>query len=100
MKIKVSDDAISDLARGADFYESIRAGLGVYFNDCLASDIDSLLLYAGIHASEDGWFYTMSQRFPYVIWYAIEGDLTTIYAVLDARVDPIDSEQRLRERRK
>ena len=98
MRIKLSDDAVSDLARGADFYESIREGLGVYFNDCLASDIDSLLLYAGIHASEDGWFYTMSQRFPYVIWYGIDGDLITIYAVLDARAEPTGNQQRIRDR--
>ena len=41
----------------------------------------------------------MSQRFPYVIWYGIEGDLIIIYAVLDARADPADNQQRLRERR-
>ena len=49
MRIRLLPEAERDLEVGADFYESQKAGLGVYFNDCLASDIESLKLYAGIH---------------------------------------------------
>ncbi len=37
-------EAIADLEDGRDFYESREAGLCDYFQDCLFSDIDSLVL--------------------------------------------------------
>ncbi|QDV69296.1 hypothetical protein Poly24_30110 [Rosistilla carotiformis] len=39
MKIRITRGAEHDLERGADFYNQIRAGLGVFFHDCLASGI-------------------------------------------------------------
>ena len=41
MKIRILPAAERDLEIGADFYESQRSGLGLYFNDCLMTDIDS-----------------------------------------------------------
>jgi hypothetical protein len=41
MKLRLLPEAELDLEIGADFYESQNAGLGAYFNDCLASDIES-----------------------------------------------------------
>ena len=49
MRIKILDEAREDLVPGFHFYESREPGLGSYFLDCLFSDIDSLLVYAGIH---------------------------------------------------
>lgn len=46
--IRISEDAIRDLADGYAFYEAQDAGLGDYFATCLRADIESLLLYAGI----------------------------------------------------
>ena len=48
MKLRLLPEAEWDLEIGTDFYESQREGLGAYFNDCLASDIESLKLYGGI----------------------------------------------------
>ena len=45
MKIRLLPEAEQDLEIGANFYESQQAGLGLYFNDCLMSDIESLKLY-------------------------------------------------------
>jgi hypothetical protein len=42
MKLRLLLEAERDLEIGADFYESQNTGLGTYFNDCLASDIESL----------------------------------------------------------
>ncbi len=42
MKLRLLPEAERDLEIGADFYESQNTGLGTYFNDCLASDIESL----------------------------------------------------------
>ena|SRR6056297_1376861 len=99
MKIRLTKGAERDLERGADFYNKIRDGLGVYFTDCLASDIDSLILYAGIHAQADGWHYTFSTRFPFVIWYGLDGDFVDIFAVLDCRSEPSDNDAILGSRR-
>jgi len=48
MKIRILDRAEDDLTEGFDFYEKQEAGIGDYFLNSLASDIDSLRLYAGI----------------------------------------------------
>ncbi len=49
MRIEILDETQEDLIEGFHFYENREIGLGSYFLDCLFSDIDSLLLYAGIH---------------------------------------------------
>ena len=51
MKIRILPVAERDLEIGADFYESQRSGLGLYFNDCLMTDIDSLCLQASMKGS-------------------------------------------------
>jgi hypothetical protein len=48
VKIEILDEAQEDLIQGFRFYESQEPGLGNYFLDCLFSDIDSLLVYAGV----------------------------------------------------
>ena len=62
MKLRLLPEAELDLEIGADFYEAQQEGLGTYFNDCLASDIESLLLYVGIHEQYRGFF-----RAPYSV---------------------------------
>jgi len=49
MRIEVLDDAKDDLIDGFHFYEEHSPGLGSYFLDSIFTDIDSLLLYAGVH---------------------------------------------------
>jgi len=99
MRIKLSGGAMRDLERGCDFYRNIDTNLAIYFYDCLASDIDSLLLHAGVHASVDGWHYTFSKRFPFVIWYGIKDGLVIVYAVLDGRSESSGNDAILRQRR-
>ena len=55
MKIKISGGAERDIADGCDFYGDIDPNLATYFHDSISADIDSLLLYAGVHAKVDGW---------------------------------------------
>lgn len=40
--IRISDDALEDLADGCDFYDAQEAGVGEYFISCLRSDIQRL----------------------------------------------------------
>jgi hypothetical protein len=64
VKIQILDDAQQDLIEGFQFYESRDTGVGSYFLDCLFSDIDSLLLFAGIHQIVYGYHRSLSKRFP------------------------------------
>jgi hypothetical protein len=76
MRIEILSDAQKDLIAGARFYERQRASLGEYFLDSLYSDIDSLLLYAGIHRLVFGFHRALSKRFPYA--FSIESIERTV----------------------
>jgi hypothetical protein len=58
------------------------------FQTALYSDIDSLLLYAGVHSRHFGKYRLLSKRFPYGIYYDLRGDMILVRAVLDLRRDP------------
>jgi plasmid stabilization system protein ParE len=88
VKIEILDEAREDLIAGYQFYEAQDSGLGSYFLDSLFSDIDSLLLYAGIHRRVFGSYRSLSSRFPFAIFYRVEGDVIRVRAVLDCRSDP------------
>lgn len=64
LNIRLLTLALDDLEAGCRFYERQKAGLGEYYLDSLFSDIDSLLLYAGIHQKVFGYYRTLSRRFP------------------------------------
>ena len=88
MKISIQPSAVADLKEGFRFYENQQIGLGGYFLDSLYSDIDSLLLYAGIHSLHFGKHRLLSNRFPYAVYYELHDDLVMVRAVLDLRRDP------------
>ena len=86
MKIKILSSAIEDLYEGRLFYEKQGEELGEYFFDSLFSDIDSLLLYAGIHITFFGYYRLLSKKFPYAIYYRLEEEsIAVVYRVLDLR---------------
>jgi hypothetical protein len=88
MTIKILGSAVDDLDRGREFYSRHGQGVGVYFLDSLFSDIDSLLLYAGIHPKSFGFYRLLSRRFPFAVYYLIEDDVAIVYRVLDLRQNP------------
>jgi len=88
MKIRILRSAMSDLENGWTFYERQSPGLGDYFFDSLFSDIDSLALYGGIHRIVHGFHRTLSKRFPYAIYYRVEGNEALVFRVLDCRQHP------------
>jgi len=95
MKIKILTSAYDDLKKGKNFYELQAENLGDYFFDSLFSDIDSLILYAGIHQEVYGYYRCLSQRFPYAIYYKIEKDIIVVWRVLDCRQEPEKTESQL-----
>jgi plasmid stabilization system protein ParE len=88
MRIEILDSAEKDLIDGFNFYEHQSKGLGEYFLDSLFSDIESLYLYAGIHAFHFGYYRLLSKRFPFAIYYRLQKDIINVYAVLDCRRNP------------
>ena len=95
MRIQVLDEAEEDLRAGREFYERQEPGVGDYFAAALAADIDSLLLFAGIHPHEFGFHRALSKRFPFGIYYLVENAVVRIYAFLDLRRDPAWIRRRL-----
>ena len=98
MRVEISTDAHEDLANGHAFYERQSSGLGGYFADTLYSEIESLQIYAGIHPIRNGFYRMLARRFPYSIFYQIEGDVARVYAVLDNRMNPIRIRRMLHDR--
>jgi plasmid stabilization system protein ParE len=100
MRIKLLSSAADDLDAGRRFYDRQGEGVGTYFLDSLFSDIDSLALYAGIHAKVFGYHRLLSRRFPYAVYYRLEeDDLAVVWRVLDLRQNPARIGRALRCRR-
>ncbi len=96
MTIEVLDDAKEDLVAGYHFYEEQSRGLGSYFLDSVFADIDSLFLYAGIHRVDYGSHRCLASRFPFAIYYRVEGEVVRVSAVIDCRQRPSSIRRRLR----
>lgn len=97
MTIEILDEAQEDLTQGFHFYEDREPGLGSYFIDCLFSDIDSLLIYAGIHQVVFTYHRCLSKRFPFAIYYSLDKQLVRVHAVLDCRRNPSWMRTRLKQ---
>ena len=89
MTLEILDLAQNDLIEGFYFYEGQEAGLGVYFLDSLYSDIDSLRFFGGIHRKAyKNLHRALSKRFPFAIYYTLEGEMVRIRSVVDCRKHP------------
>jgi hypothetical protein len=87
--IQILSEAEADLEDGRFFYDSQESGIGNYFWDSLISDIESLVIYAGVHSKEYGYYRMTSKRFPYSIYYDIKADTAYVIAVLPQRKNPM-----------
>jgi len=85
MKLRILPSALTDLTRGKAFYARLDQGLGGYFLESLFGDIDSLALYAGIHRKVFGYHRLLARRFPFAIYYKMDGDVWVVWRVLDCR---------------
>lgn len=97
-KIQLLQSAKEDLITGYFFYEQQQKGLGDYFLDSLYSDIDSLLIYGGIHPLKFEQYHCMySRRFPFAVYYTVNKSTISVYAILDCRRNPEQISKRLKE---
>jgi len=87
-----------DLNDGKAFYDQRETGVGDYFWDSLVADIESLIIYAGIHNRKYGLYRMLARRFPYAIYYEINDKIAYIVAILPMRRDPVWIKKKLEER--
>jgi len=78
VQLRILPSAFGDLDRGRAFYAEHGEELGNYFLDSLFADIDSLALYAGIHIQVWNFHRMLARRFPYAIYYRVDGDVCTV----------------------
>jgi len=95
LRIELLDEAEEDLLDAYYFYEKQKPALGQYFLDTLFSEIDSLVLHAGVHAKASGFYRMLSKRFPYAVYYRLSADRVKVYAILDCRRSPEAIRERL-----
>jgi plasmid stabilization system protein ParE len=88
MRIEILERAKQDLREGIQFYERQAEGVGQYFLDSMTADIESLHLFAGVHARQSGLYQMIARRFPFAVYYRVEKEVVRIHAVLDCRRDP------------
>ena len=101
MKIKdiiTLKEVANDLKEGKDFYDQREVGVGNYFWDSLVADIESLIIYAGIHIKIYGLHRMLAKRFPYAIYYEIKNEIAYVVAVLPMRRDPLWIKKKLQKR--
>jgi hypothetical protein len=87
-EIVVLREVAADLNDGKGFYDQRRPGIGDYFWDSLLADIESLVVYAGIHGRKQGLYRMLAKRFPYAVYYEMADDVAYVVAVLPMRRNP------------
>lgn len=89
MRVRLHSFALDDLDDGRRFYDRQLAGLGIRFLDSLFADIEALLPSAGVHQKVFGYHRALSRRFPYAIYYRLNGPDIEVVRVLDCRQHPV-----------
>jgi hypothetical protein len=89
MTVVILEDAADDMESGRRFYELREFGIGDYFIESILSDLDSLVLFGGVHGMHFGFHRMLSKRFPFAIYYEVERETAYVYAILDMRRDPL-----------
>ena len=97
--IFILKEAIDDLEEGKNFYNQNEQGVGDYFWDSLISDIESLVIFAGIHNRQYGYYRMLAKRFPYAVYYEIKDAIVYVVAVLPVRRSPEWVCKKLKKRR-
>ena len=84
-----------DVEAAFEWYENERPGLGLEFLDELRASYnriaDGPLRYEELRG---GIRRALLRRFPYAVYFAIEGDIVVVVAVLHASRDPAEWQRR------
>lgn len=97
--VYIMEEAVDDLNEGRSFYDLQEIGVGDYFWGCIIADIESLIIYAGIHPKKNGFYQMFAKRFPYAIYYEIVNEVAYVAAILPMRRNPAWIFEQLKIRR-
>ena len=68
-----------------EFYNAPEAGVGEYCVSSLLADIESLVLFHGIHRQQYGCYRMLASRFPFGMYFLETDAETRVVAALDLR---------------
>ena len=98
--VDFSEEAGDDVSFAARYYAGMRPGLGGEFSDAVV-DLAYELADHPRRGREirPGVRQTVLRRFPYLIFYAVEGERLIVIAVISSARDPTYIDRVLSERR-
>ena len=67
MRVEILGSGHRDIVNGSRFYDEQQRGLGSYFASYVYSELESLVVYAGIHVRYAGYHKMVLKRFPYSV---------------------------------
>jgi plasmid stabilization system protein ParE len=86
---RVRREAEVDVDEQAEFYDGEEPGLGLRFIQAVFSHIDVVAMHPKKHRQEiDDVRIALIPKFPFGIFFIIEGDQVIVLAVLDLRRSP------------
>ena len=98
LTVELSNEAEQDLLDGVRFYDRNGREVGSYFLQSIASDLRSLSILGGVHRKAYGYHRMTAKRFPFSIYYRVDGGVVRVMAILDERRSPESIAKRLRNR--
>ena len=88
MQIRLRPEARLDIYEASRFYDRQSDGLGDKFVESIFEDMERLSQFAGIHSKLGRYFRILSQKFPFMICYDVNGEEIVVVAVLSCRMLP------------
>lgn len=95
-RLLVRPEAEQDIAEAFDWYEARKPGLGTEFIEAMAAALSRIqeapLAHPLIHREARR---TLVKRFPYVVYFVLEGQLISVVACFHAKRSPAKWKRRL-----
>jgi len=89
MILRYTDRSKVDIDLTFEWYEKQRRGLGFEFLDCVEVSLKNILTFPEMYEQIYSSFRRcVVRRFPFSIFYTIEGDEIVIHSIFDNRQDP------------
>lgn len=88
MLVKILASGHEDIVEGKSFYDSQQEGLGQYFADYIYCELESLSFLGGMHVRFMDYYKMVLRKFPYSVYYKIEGNNVVVWRILDNRRNP------------
>ena len=90
MRLSYTSRAKDDLEIAFAWYEEQRHWLGFEFLDCVEAAIDTIVQMPKLYPKQHKSFRrALVRRFPFSVFYTIEGKEVVVHAVFDNRQDPV-----------